>query len=198
MDGVTRSTRRLIAVLALAVLVGGGGHQAAAASGPTTRVSVDSAGHQANGDSYWLALSADGRLVAFVSDASNLVEGDTNGTSDVFVHERQQASVCLVQLAANGQVLGTLVNQPTAFTLALLVPSAQRTTVPVTCQALEDLALAVANQQPGAVDVSVEVFTHQGTSLCTRGPFTLPADGARGVVFGSDCVPPAAPPSPGE
>ena len=198
MDVVTRSTRRLIAVLALAVLVGGGGHQAAAASGPTTRVSVDSAGRQANGGSYGPALSADGRVVAFESYASTLVAGDTNGRADIFVHERPQPAVCLVQLAASGQVLGTLVNQPSAFTLALLVPSAPRTTVPVSCQALEALALAVANQHAGAVEVSVEVFTHQGTSLCTRGPFTLPADGARGVVFGSDCVPPAAPPSPGE
>jgi hypothetical protein len=33
-----------------------------------------------------LALSADGRFVAFTSDATNLVAGDTNGRADVFVH----------------------------------------------------------------------------------------------------------------
>ncbi len=52
-------------------------------------VSVDSAGNQANGFSTWLAISADGRFVAFVSAATNLVPGDTNGQSDVFVHDRQ-------------------------------------------------------------------------------------------------------------
>lgn len=36
-----------------------------------------------------LALSADGRLVAFASYATTLVAGDTNGTSDVFVHDRR-------------------------------------------------------------------------------------------------------------
>ena len=55
--------------------------------GTTTRVSAHSAGAQANGGSYWPALSADARFVAFSSDASNLVTGDTNAYEDVFRHE---------------------------------------------------------------------------------------------------------------
>ena len=98
-------------------------------------------------------------------------------------------TVCIVQLAASGEVLGMLVNHPTNFTLAVAIPSAQRTNVPVPCQDVEEVALAAANQEAFAVSVSVEVFTHQGASLCTRGPFTLPEHGAQGVVFGSDCVP---------
>ena len=58
-------------------------------TGTTTRVSVDSAGNQENGHSWDPAISADGRYVAFQSDASNLVPGDTNGTSDIFVHDCQ-------------------------------------------------------------------------------------------------------------
>ena len=54
----------------------------------TERVSVDSTGHQANADSLSPAISADGRYVAFISAASNLVSGDTNGVGDVFVHDR--------------------------------------------------------------------------------------------------------------
>ena len=42
------------------------------------RVSVDSAGAQANGRSGWPALSGDGRWVTYSSLASNLVPGDTN------------------------------------------------------------------------------------------------------------------------
>jgi Tol biopolymer transport system component len=57
-------------------------------TGKTTRVSVSSRGSQANGDSFAHALSADGRFVAFDSNADNLVPGDTNGTGDVFVHDR--------------------------------------------------------------------------------------------------------------
>jgi len=54
----------------------------------TTRVSVDSAGGEANAASEWPALSADGSAVAFTSSASNLVAGDTNALDDVFVHDR--------------------------------------------------------------------------------------------------------------
>ncbi|MEG4857952.1 calcium-binding protein [Microcoleus sp. K1-B6] len=53
----------------------------------TTRVSVDSAGNQGNQFSYGPSISADGRFVAFSSDASNLVPGDTNNTRDIFVRD---------------------------------------------------------------------------------------------------------------
>ena len=52
------------------------------------RVSVNSAGTQANGASGWPSISYDGRYVAFESDATNLLPGDTNGLRDVFVHDR--------------------------------------------------------------------------------------------------------------
>jgi Tol biopolymer transport system component len=53
----------------------------------TIRVSVDSARTEGNRDSGNTAISADGRFVAFGSGASNLVAGDTNGTSDIFVRD---------------------------------------------------------------------------------------------------------------
>jgi len=56
-------------------------------TGATTRVSVDSAGNEADMESYAPAISADGRYVAFESGADNLVAGDTNGSSDIFVHD---------------------------------------------------------------------------------------------------------------
>jgi len=60
----------------------------------TARVSVDSDGNQADGQSYqWAAMSTDARHVAFFSHASNLVPGDTNGKGDVFVHEWEKESV---------------------------------------------------------------------------------------------------------
>src|SRR5262249_6559277 len=57
----------------------------------TERVSVSSGGDQSNGYSSILtrpAVSGDGRYVAFVSGASNLVPDDTNGATDIFVHDR--------------------------------------------------------------------------------------------------------------
>jgi Tol biopolymer transport system component len=57
----------------------------------TTRISVGPRGRQANGESDVPAVSADGRYVAFQSDATNLVPADTNGRLDVFVRDRARA-----------------------------------------------------------------------------------------------------------
>ena len=51
-------------------------------TGVTERVSVSSTGEQGNGWSENPAISADGRYVAFWSNASNLVSGDTNNLCD--------------------------------------------------------------------------------------------------------------------
>ena len=45
-------------------------------------------------------LSGDGRFVVFASDASNLVAGDTNGSTDVFVRDLAGAVTTRVSLAA--------------------------------------------------------------------------------------------------
>lgn len=56
-------------------------------TGQMVRVSVDSNGTQATGDSYYAVISADGRYVVFSSEAENLVAADTNIASDIFVHD---------------------------------------------------------------------------------------------------------------
>ena len=54
----------------------------------TIRVSENAAGEAGNGASALPSISADGRFVAFQSDAANLVDGDSNGLADVFVYDR--------------------------------------------------------------------------------------------------------------
>jgi cysteine-rich repeat protein len=54
----------------------------------TARVSLSTAGAQANGPSGLPSTDEEGRHVAFQSDASNLVAGDTNGATDIFVRQR--------------------------------------------------------------------------------------------------------------
>jgi Tol biopolymer transport system component len=76
-------------------------------TGVTTRVSVSSAGVQANGDSLEPTISGDGRYVAFVSSATNLVAGDTNLRQDLFVHDRQLATTTRVTGAAGQPDNGT-------------------------------------------------------------------------------------------
>ncbi|MEV6632886.1 hypothetical protein AB0M54_19275 [Actinoplanes sp. NPDC051470] len=58
-------------------------------AGTTTLVSGGRNGQPANGPVRDVAISGNGRYVAFTSDASNLVAGDTNGQRDVFVHDRR-------------------------------------------------------------------------------------------------------------
>ena len=71
-------------------------------TGTTERVSVDSAGAQGNGASSVPSISADGRYVAFLSDATNLVAGDTNGVSDVFVHDRTTGATERASVSTGG------------------------------------------------------------------------------------------------
>ncbi len=71
-------------------------------TGDTTLVSVDSNGLQGNGSSDMPAISADGRFVAFPSEASNLVAGDSNFATDVFVHDRQTGATTMVSVNSNG------------------------------------------------------------------------------------------------
>jgi len=75
---------------------------APAAGQETTRVSVDSAGVEGNRKSQYPSISADGQLVAFFSDASNLVAGDTNGREDVFVHDRLTGTTERVSVDSSG------------------------------------------------------------------------------------------------
>ena len=60
-------------------------------AGRTARVSVSAAGAQANDDSYVVGVSGDASVIVFVSNASNLVPGDTNGRQDAFVRMRALA-----------------------------------------------------------------------------------------------------------
>jgi hypothetical protein len=69
----------------------------------TERVSADSNGVQGNSWSgLTKSISADGRYVAFFSEATNLVPGDTNGFGDVFVHDRQTGVTERVSVATDG------------------------------------------------------------------------------------------------
>lgn len=71
-------------------------------TGTTTRISEASDGTQGNIGSYDPSMSSDGRYVAFVSLASNLVDNDTNGESDIFIYDQQTGEIKLVSVAVDG------------------------------------------------------------------------------------------------
>lgn len=72
-------------------------------TGETTRVSVTASGAEANEGSGGAAISGDGRYVAFVSDASNLVANDTNSTTDIFVRDRQTGTTIRISVSSSGE-----------------------------------------------------------------------------------------------
>jgi hypothetical protein len=71
-------------------------------NGHVERPSVASNGAQGNGPSRNPQIDCCGGLIVFESDASNLVANDTNGTTDVFVHNQTTKNTMLISVASNG------------------------------------------------------------------------------------------------
>ncbi|HRW38580.1 MAG TPA: DUF4214 domain-containing protein [Aquihabitans sp.] len=78
----------------------------------TTRISVTAGGSQLGAASGSPALSADGNEVAFVSSATNLVAGDTNGVDDVFVRDRAASTVARASKGLDGQQIDGQARNP--------------------------------------------------------------------------------------
>jgi hypothetical protein len=72
-------------------------------SGSTERMSLDSNGVEGNGASVGVSFSADGRFASFMSLATNLVAGDTNGAADVFVRDRQTDTTMRASVDSGGR-----------------------------------------------------------------------------------------------
>jgi len=81
-------------------------------TGITSRVSVASYGTQGNNISVNSSISADGRYIAFDSDASNLVSGDTNNFRDIFVRDRVTGITSRISVATDGIQGNSFANFP--------------------------------------------------------------------------------------
>ena len=75
-------------------------------------ISASSDGIPGNGPSSMPVISGDGRFIAFQSDAANLVSGDTNGATDIFVHDRLSSKTIMVSRGLTGQSGAGLSNVP--------------------------------------------------------------------------------------
>jgi Tol biopolymer transport system component len=76
----------------------------------TFRVSIDSTAAQGSHDSSVGSMSSDGRFIALQSRADNLVDGDTNGVDDVFVHDALTGATERVSVDSAG-VQGDAISQ---------------------------------------------------------------------------------------
>jgi Tol biopolymer transport system component len=132
-------------------------------TGQTSRVSVSSAGAQGNGRCYALAISADGRTVAFASEASNLVSGDSNGQGDVFVHERGTGVTTRVSVASDGTQTNLPSGRPALSADGRIVA----------------FASFASNLVPGDKNQALDIFVHdRSTGATTR--VSVASNGAEG------------------
>ena len=121
-------------------------------SGSTRRVSLGANATEANLGSGGGALTADGRLIAFSSDASNLVGGDTNGTTDIFVRNRISGTTRRVNLTsagrqANGRSFGSAISANGRYVA---------------------FASVATNLVPGDTNGSQDIFVRDLEALTTR------------------------------
>jgi Tol biopolymer transport system component len=140
----------------------------------TTRVSLGANGAQSDGSSWEPAISAHGRYVAFASDASNLVPNDTNGASDIFVHDRRVATTTRASLGAQG-------TQSNAESFGLSISSGGRYVA---------FSSEASNLVPGDTNGASDIFVHdRQTAMTTRASL-----GANGVQTNGRSTEPAISP----
>jgi Tol biopolymer transport system component len=91
--GISRDGRHVLFISEASDLVAGDGNEAIdvflrdRVTGVTRLVSTTPGGRSGSGDSVLPVMTPDGRYVAFESEAPDLVDGDTNGFSDIFVRD---------------------------------------------------------------------------------------------------------------
>jgi pimeloyl-ACP methyl ester carboxylesterase len=88
-------------------------HSRQSGNGTTSRVNISTANVEANGESIKpVSMSHDGRFIVFCSEASNLVENDTNGIRDVFMRDRVTRLTTRVNLAPDGSEVTSISTYP--------------------------------------------------------------------------------------
>ncbi len=147
-------------------------------TGTTQRVSVANSGNQANGgNSFFPSISADGRFVAFSSDADDLVANDSNRNRDVFVHDRQTRATQRVSVDS----FGNQANQP------WLGGSSDSPSISADGRFVAFHSLAsdlVAND----TNESRDIFVHVRDTTAPKVRRVVPTEGATDIALKADLV----------
>jgi hypothetical protein len=99
---------------------------------------------------------------------------------------QNSGGLCVLNVVAEEKVLSIMVNQPQDFNIAVVLPIGTDVSAPVPCDSVATLALAVANQANVNVSVGMQILGHDGTLICSKGPFVVAVNGGHGVTF-TDC-----------
>jgi Tol biopolymer transport system component len=133
--------------------------------GVTRLVSVGVEGARANASSSFPSVSADGRFIAFVSSASNLVANDTNGTADVFVRDMRNGVTRRMSVRTGGAAANAFSDAPDISADGRYVVFASAATN------------LVAGDTNGSVDVFLRDRVGGVTIRVSVGPGGVQADG---------------------
>lgn len=137
-------------------------------------ISVSSEGVPGNGPSSMPVVSGDGRFVAFQSEATNLAGDDSNGVTDIFLHDRDSRKTTLISRGIGEQSGAGLSN----------VPNISRDGAYVIFQSnAPDLVAGDTNETTDVFRYSIASGATQTVSVTAEGtPF------AGGSVLGSEAV----------
>jgi Tol biopolymer transport system component len=144
------------------------------ATGETKRVSIASDGGQGYWDAGQASLSSDGRVVGFLSVASDLVPGDTNAWGDAFVHDRATGETERVSVASDG-------GQGDLWSGSPSLSSDGRVVV---------FRSGASNLAPGDTNSSTDVFVHDHVTGAT-GRVSVASDGNEGNSDSCQLYPPS-------
>jgi hypothetical protein len=150
-------------------------------------------GSPANGRGYPASISDDGRFIAFPSDASNLVPGDTNGFQDLFVFDRRRDQIERIHVSSSGEQANgpSLTRQRISGNgRYVLFLSTATNLVPGDTNGVED-AFVRDLKRDTTERVTVGTRGEQITSLGVRGGML--SDNGRYIVFAATGLDPADP-----
>jgi len=135
-------------------------------AGTTEIVSVSTSGDQGNDEPYYPCISSDGRFVAFASRATNLVADDTNGFTDIFVHDRLTGTTERVSVSSDGQQADASVASPSISGDGRFVAFASPATNLVANDTNGLLDIFVRDRSAGTTEiVSVSTSGEQGNGV---------------------------------
>ena len=150
-------------------------------TGSIVRVSTDAAGVQGDYESSSSVLSADGRFIGFLSRASNLVTGDTNGDPDLFVRELSTVSSGIVPglsayVVGNG---GVTAADDTQFRIdGTLIGTVDITATMTVADYLEAVSTATGGRVSARYDADAGEFTYETAAMSGgQGVLTLTSAG---------------------
>ena len=164
--------------------------------GPTVLASVGSGGEPANGPSTQPSLDGDANhdphCVAFISAASNLVPGDTNGQPDAFVRDLRTNTTTRVSVGSKGeQANGPTTEVSIDGACERVAFTSQATNLALTKTARAGWKSARTAQGNGLKQVYVHVLSGSGADAGFAGMTFLASASASGAAANADAIEPA-------